>query len=58
LDDKTAAGNFRYSLREGQGQLLLDQQGTDLYEAKAVVLGYPKLPEAMGYGLICHGWRE
>ena len=21
-----------------------------------MVLGCPKLPEAMGYGLICHGW--
>ena len=30
---RSAAGNFRYGLREGQGQLLLDQQGTDLYEA-------------------------
>ena len=27
------AGHFRYGLREGQGQLLLDSSGTDLYEA-------------------------
>lgn len=31
-DGSIYVGNFRYSLREGQGQLLLDQQGTDLYE--------------------------